>query len=244
MKGHSLQVLKASSGKLKTAVGALATIVPKHYASDARLSDLLKRLGKPATAKFIKEKLPKTKQLRSGDLGEILGSSYVEQHTTFTTAISKLRWKDHRDMAMRGDDLIGLQPVVGPEKIRFLKGEVKSAAKLTAATVTKARGALKRARSRPSPHTLEFLADRLHEEGDHALADLVDDALLVDGISLSQMSHLIFCFTGNDPTTILKADVKAYTGKVPQIAVGLHVNGHQKFIADVFTKVIADANGK
>jgi hypothetical protein len=244
IKGHTLHLLNADAAKLGTGIAALAVILPTHYAARGRIEGVLRRLGKTAAAKYIAEKLPSTKQVRSGDLGEILGSSFVEQSTPFTVSISKLRWKDHRDMAMRGDDLIGLQSVAGVEKIRFLKGEVKSAATLTAATVTKARAALKRSQSRPSPHALEFIADRLHEEGNDALADLIDDALLVDGIALSQMSHLVFTFSGNDPSELLRANVKAYTGRVPQIAVGLRVDAHQKFISDVFAKVLADADGK
>ena len=242
--GHILQLLDAESGKLGVGITCLAKIVPTHYAADARIERLLKRLGKPAAAKYIREKLPQTKQLRSGDIGEILGSSYIEESTAFSIGINKLRWKDHREMAMRGEDLVGLQPVAGVEKIRFLKGEVKSAAKLKAATVAKARAALKKFHSRPSPHALEFIADRLHEEGNDALADLIDDALFQDGIALSQMSHLIFTFSGNDPLDILRDSVKAYAGKVPQIAVGLRVGAHQKFISDVFAKIITNADGK
>jgi hypothetical protein len=242
--GHTLHLLNADGAKLSVGVTALAKVVPTHYAAGLRIERLLKRLGKKATAKYIAEKIPNTKQLRSGDLGEILGSSFVETYTPFSVSVNKLRWKDHRDMAMRGDDLIGLQLVAGVEKIRFLKGEVKSAAKLTASTVNKARVALKKSNSRPSPHTLEFIADRLHEEGDDALGDLIDDALLVHGISLTQMSHLVFTFSGNDPSELLRANVKAYTGKVSQIAAGLRVGTHQKFISDVFAKVISNANGK
>jgi hypothetical protein len=242
--GHSLHLLNADAAKLDAGIAALATSVPHHYAAPTRIDELFKRLGKSATAKYIAEKLPQSKKLRSGDLGEILGSSFVEQSTPFSISISKLRWKDHREMAMRGEDLVGLQPVAGVEKIRFLKGEVKSAAKLTAATVAKARTALKKSNSRPSPHTLEFIADRLHEEGENVLADLIDDALLVNGIDLSQMYHLVFTFSGNDPSEILRANVKAYNGSVPQIAAGLRVSAHQKFIADVFAKVISNANGQ
>lgn len=242
--GHTLHLLNADATKLDVGIEALAGIVPSHYADHRRIEKLFKRLGKSATAKYIAEKLPQSKQLRSGDLGEILASLYVEKSTQFSVNIGKLRWKDHRNMAMRGDDLIAFRPTTGKEKIQFLKGEVKSAAKLTESTVTKARAALKKNKSRPSPHSLEFIADRLHESGEDLLADLIDDALLVTGISLSQVSHLVFTFSGNDPSDLLRANVKAYSGKVPQIAVGIRVVAHQKFISKVFAKVISDASEK
>lgn len=43
----------------------------------------MKTLGKTAMAEFIEEKLPTTKPIRSGDLGEILGTSYLGEFTAF-----------------------------------------------------------------------------------------------------------------------------------------------------------------
>jgi hypothetical protein len=241
---HDLTILELESGKFEAASDAVAVVVPSHYASDARAAKLLKRLGKKRAAEYLKTKLPKSKQVRSGDLGEILGATYVTESTDFKTSVNKLRWKDHRNMAMRGDDLIGLQPVKGKEKIRFLKGEIKSARTMTAKIIANARAALKKSLSRPSPHALSFIADRLHEEGQDTLGDLLDDALLVDGIQLSQVSHMIFAFTGNDASSLLRDSMNAYTGKISQTAVGLRVPEHQKFIGSVFGKVIKNANGK
>jgi hypothetical protein len=236
--------LHADGKNILTAIHDLAGTIPSFYASSKRIASVLKRLGKSAAAKYIENKLPTSARGRSGDLAEILAARYVEESTDFSTSISKLRWKDHREMAMRGDDLIGLEPVKGAEKIRFLKGEVKSRATLTASAVNDARDTLNASRQRPSPHALEFIADRLHEEGEDALADLVDDALLVDGIALKQVSHLIFTFSGNDPSAILTGNLTNYTGRVPQSAVGLHVDQHQEFIARVFKKVGKNAHGK
>jgi hypothetical protein len=241
---HDLTVLELENGKFDVGRDAVAATLPSHYASDKRTAKLLARLGKAKAAAYLKGKLPKSPQVRSGDLGEILGATYLGGHTPFGTSINKLRWKDHRNMAMRGDDLIGIQPVVGAGNIRFLKGEVKSAANMSAKTLGEARRALKKSHSRPSEHALAFIADRLHEEGNDQLADLIDDALLVDGIKLSQVSHMIFAFTGNDASDLLSKNVQAYTGQVAQSVVGLRVKDHQKFIKSVFGKVTKDADRK
>lgn len=241
---HDLTVLELDAGKFEEAVDAVAKALPSHYASDDRAAGILKRLGKKAAAKFLKEKLPDSKKIRSGDLGEILGSTYVNETTSYDIGVNKLRWKDHREMAMRGDDLIAFEPVDGPDKIRFLKGEVKSAKTMTGAILVKARTALKKSYSRPSPHALQFIADRLHDEGEDVLADLIDDAVLLDRIKLSQVSHMIFTFSGNDASALLSANVKAYTGKVAQSVVGLRVKEHQEFIASVYGKVVKNADGK
>jgi hypothetical protein len=240
-KTHNLQTLNADAAKLQIAVGAVAKIVPTHYASEERLAGVLRRLGKPKAAAFIEAKLPTSKNIRSGDLGEILAASYVVEMTAYASAINRLRWKDHRNMSMRGDDVIGIRKSSGPHKVEFLKGEVKSSVALTAGIVSRARKALRKDRNRPSPHALAFLADRLLEQKKKDLVDLVDDALLKTGIKLSQVSHLLFTFSGNDATQLLRDDLNSYTGRVKQYGVALIVKGgHQKFIKDVYQQVIKD----
>lgn len=238
--GHLLRILKADPLKIDTGTEAVAKIVPSHYASEERVARLMRQLGKAKAAAFIEQKLPSSKNIRSGDLGEILGAIYVAEFTNYKTGINRLRWKDHREMAMRGDDIIAILADSSPEKIKFLKGEVKSSVSLSATTVSNARKALQKDHGRPSAHALSFLADRLHEKGHSDLADLIDEAQLDKGIKLSQVLHLMFIFSGNDSAPLLRKDLNAYTGKIPQHTVGLRVTAHQAFIKAVYEKVIAD----
>ncbi len=239
VKTHQLRILEGDPAKITIGVEAIAKVVPNHYASKERVAQLMRKLGKKKTAKFIEQKLPTSKSIRSGDLGEILGASYVAEFTGYTTGINRLRWKDHREMAMRGDDIIALRPDPS-DKVKFLKGEVKSNMSLSGSTVAKAHKALQSNNGRPSGHALSFLADRLHEKGEHALADLIDAAQLRDGIKPSQISHLMFTFSANDPRKLLRNNLNTYKGKILQHAVGLRITGHQAFIKAVYEEVIAN----
>lgn len=235
-KDQSLHQLTADATKLTAAVDAVAQIVPKHYASESRVADILERLGKPASAAYVRDKLPTTARLRFGELGEILATNYVTDYSPYQS-IYKLRWKDHRDMAMRGDDILAVRiPESGP--MRFLKGEVKSRTSLTSATVREARVALRASKNRPTPHALAAFADRLNETGNVALSNAVLTCQYKDGIKLDQVTHLLFTFSGNDPGTILSADLTAYKGKVRQHVVGLQVAEPAAFVSTVFGKVI------
>jgi len=238
---HHLMYLEANSAALPSAVAAVAAVVPGHYAAADRIADILRRLGKTAVADYIQTKLPQGAKSRSGDLGEILATSYVTEFTAYGIGVFKLRWSDHREMAMRGDDILGirLDPVV---KVRFLKGEVKSRASLGKQTVDEARVALSSSHGRPTPHALAFVADRLFETGETALAAIIDEYQLTARIKVKQLEHLMFMFTGNNPNTLLTANLNAYTGRIPQLAVGLRVPTHQAFIKEVFEKVVADGN--
>jgi len=239
---HRLKVLTGITANLTEARDATAQIVPTHYASEENIAALLERLGKPASAKYIRNKLPEGLRIRSGDLGEILGTEYVAEQTTFAVPIKRLRWKDHRNMAMRGDDIIAVRmPEEGPP-LEFLKAETKSRATLPADVVSQARTALNKDGGLPSPHALSFVADRLRDIGEVQLADAIDDAQLVDGILPAQVEHMLFVFCGNSPTALLKTDLVTYGGPVVQSNVGLRIAAHQQFIQDVYAKVIADGD--
>lgn len=231
--------LVASPSTIGAGVDWAASQIPKQYTGLDRVAAILADLGKPAAAEYLQGKLPVSTRTRSGDLGEIIGARYAALELRFRM-VERLRWKDHREMSMRGDDLIGVRTSTNGT-LELLKGEAKSRASLRTATITDADLALRRDRGRPSPHALSFVADRLHELGEHTLADLVDKAQLTTGVSQRQVVQLLFTFTGNDPRTLLRANTMAYRGRVKRLAVGLQVSEHQVFIANVYKKAIADA---
>jgi hypothetical protein len=237
--GHKLTILNGLSDKLTLARDGIAEVLPTHYAAEERIAGLLARLGKARAAEYIRQKLPTSKSIRSGDLGEILGAEYIEDCTDYQVAVNRLRWKDHRNMAMRGDDIIGIKLDQAGKTPHFLKGEIKSRATLSKPIISEARKALRKNNSRPSPHALALIADRLHSAGETDLADVIDDAQLKRGIQLSQVEHLLFTFSGNDPLKMLSAHLSGYSGTVRQMAVGLAVGTHQKLIHDVYEKVKA-----
>lgn len=234
---HQLIMLVANPANDAHAIQVVAKAVPDYYVAPGRIADILRKLDKEAVAKFVEQKLPTTPSIKSGDLGEILCNAYVIEATTFKLGIKRLRWKDHRNMSMRGEDVLAfsLGPKVGSLKI--LKAEVKSGATMQTSVIEKARDALSGNRELPSPHAISFVADRLNESGDAALCDALDKAQLKDGLKMTQVTHMLFTFSGNNPSNLLKKNLSAYTGAVPQKYVALHVKTHQAFIKAVFDAV-------
>ena len=237
---HLLVVLKADNNRTSIGVKAVANKLPSHYMQIDRYADILERLGKSAAAQYLRSKLPETKSSRSGDLGEILAISYIEEETPWNHTIRKLRWKDHREIPMRGDDFIAI--CFKDNKIQFLKGESKSRMKVSKSTLKKARKALSSHNERPTPHALAFFSDRLAEEGNDDIADRINDAQFRGGISINRVSHMIFVFSANNPKRLLKTDLSEYNGQARQISVMLQIETHQNFIKDVYDAVIADGN--
>lgn len=240
---HFLRVITGQAAHFGVGIQATASIVPGHYASEEHLARALRRLGKPATAALIEEKLPTTKAIRSGDLGEIYATEWIDAHSGgYRAPIKRLRWKDHRNMAMRGEDVIGIFQEPQSLRLHFLKTEAKSRVALTAQVLTDARAGLEKDGGLPSPHALSFISARLLELNDLPMADAIDDALLKHGIPLANVRHLLFTFSGNAPDALLTSALQAYPGGVNQWGVGLRVEGHGAFIRDIYDQVIANAN--
>ncbi|MDW7774370.1 MAG: Hachiman antiphage defense system protein HamA [Desulfobulbaceae bacterium] len=240
---HFRRVMTGQAAMLPAGIQATAAIVPGHYASEEHMARALARLGKPAAAALIQGKLPTTKAIRSGDLGEIYATEWIDAHSGgYRAPIKRLRWKDHRNMAMRGDDVIGILQDAQTHRLHFLKTEAKSRTMLTAQVLTEARAGLDKDGGLPSAHALSFISARLLELGNLPLADAIDDALLKYGIPVQNVRHLLFTFTGNAPDSLLTAFLQAYPGPINQWGVGLRVEGHAAFIGEVYDRVIANVN--
>jgi hypothetical protein len=219
---------------LDAGIEAAAAVVPGHYASEERVARALRRLGKTAAAKLIEDKLPTTKQIRSGDLGEIFATEWIDVYSGgFRAPVKRLRWKDHRNMAMRGDDVIGMKLDDKTHRLLFLKTEAKSRGNLTAQVFAEARVGLDKDGGLPSAHALTFISECL---------DAIDDAQRKYGITAQSVTHLMFVFSGNAPEKLLTTALQNYAGSIGQWGIGLHVDGHGKFIGAVYDKVITDAN--
>lgn len=234
---HTMTLLSAVPHGMTYAKKVVAAAVPSYYTQPKRVAQLLADLGKPAAAKYVAEKLPTTVAIRSGDLGEILCNAYLLEATTYKRGIRRLRWKDHRNMSMRGEDVLGFM-VATDGTLHVMKAEVKSSASMSSTTIGKARAALCANSGLPSPHAMAFVADRLKEPGgDKVLANALDRATLVTRLKKSQVAHMLFTFSGNNPSTLMETNLTAYTGKIKQRYVALHVDGHQAFIKSVYKAV-------
>ena len=85
----------------------LAETIRSHYDRLERIAEDVDRLGYKVAAKILSEVMPQTPKGRSGDLGEILATELVEEEIGLRVPVRRLRYKDGRNMAMRGDDFIG-----------------------------------------------------------------------------------------------------------------------------------------
>lgn len=131
---HVLLICKENHGSCDDIIEELRDVMRSHYVAPEVTARRLAELGAPKTAELLREHLPTEKRARSGDLGEILATELTECKLGFDVPVRRLRWKDGRNMALRGDDIVAVTR--DPKgRLKFLKGESKSRAKLTSRVV-------------------------------------------------------------------------------------------------------------
>lgn len=214
----------------------LVETIRSHYDRLERIADDVGRLGYKVAAKILSEAMPQTPKGRSGDLGEILATELVEEEIGLRVPVRRLRYKDGRNMAMRGDDFIGAG--YGQDnKLWLLKGEAKSNQKLGKTTVTGARKVLDRDNGRCTPDSLLFVANRLLESndaGDNALGRDLRDEVGLKSMRADRIDHMLFTVSGNGPHASLKENLEAAGANRDHYVVNIHVEDHQDFIAAMY----------
>jgi Cap4 SAVED domain len=218
----------------------LVETMRSHYDRLERIAADVERLGYAAAAKILNAELPKTPTARSGDLGEILATELVEEEIGLRVPVRRLRYKDGRNMAMRGDDFIGAEYGAGDGKLWLLKGEAKSSKVLGKTTITNARKVLDRDNGRCTPDSLLFVANRLLEsanEDDVALGRAIRDEVGLNSLRPGRIGHMLFTMSENAPPAALKEDLAAAAKNRDQYVVNLRIEDHQEFIAEMYEKV-------
>jgi len=230
---HSLRILTERDGSRSTVLDGLRELICGHYVDPEHTAKRIASLGAKETAALLREHVPTRKKARSGDLGEVLATELAEQELQYKVPIRRLRWKDGREMALRGDDIIGIARD-SKGNLLLLKGESKSRATLSTAVLDEAAVALDSERGRPTRHSVLFVADRLRDFGHDNLAEELEQAVLASFRGIS-VSHMLFVLTGGPPKNLLEMHLKGAARKRRiRHGVGVRIKDHAKFIDLLF----------
>jgi hypothetical protein len=218
----------------ETIMPDLAQTVRSHYDSRERIADDVKELGYADASALLRERLPRGKKARSGDLGEILASELTEEDLGFKVPVRRMRFKNGREVALRGDDFIGVAYDEERQRLRLLKGESKSRLSLGKGAIMSARKALNRDSGRCTPASLLFVADRLLDRGgeEEALGKILRKEVARNSLPPSRIDHVLFTMSGNGAPAALADDYEALDQTRRQHVVNLHIEDHQEFIAE------------
>ncbi len=229
----ALLVLREVPGSRKTLDEVIRETVKDHLAG----LDIIERIGSYDRAlAYVRNKLPTSKRLRSGDFGEILATEYVDQCTDYSVPIKKLRWKDDRTVAMRGNDVIAIRGA--KNRWYLLKVESKSRAKLSDATVAEAAAGLSKHSGRPNPSSLAFISARLREQGRDDETEIFEE-LQTRALNTEDVAHMVFTLSGNDPMRYLMKLAETPVSDFSCQLVGCVIANHSTFIETLFQELHA-----
>jgi hypothetical protein len=209
----------------------LPSVMRSHYDDVSRIAADVAELGYAKAAAILAERMPRSKTARSGELGEILATELAEETLGYRVPVRRLRYKDGREMALRGDDFIGV--AVGADGgLRFAKGESKSRANLAKDTIVEARAVLSRDAGRPTPTSILFVADRLMDMGgdQEALGREIRNEVAMRAVPADRIEHVMFTMSGNASPQALAEDLNAAANDRPHTVVHVRVPDHQDFI--------------
>ncbi|WP_050769466.1 Hachiman antiphage defense system protein HamA [Blastopirellula marina] len=187
--------------------------------------------GFPQSTHVLKNRVPAGKIARSGFLGEILATEYVDEITEFNVPVRRLRHRDTRNLAMRGDDVLGFH--VEEPNVKVIKVEAKSRDRLKTATISEARNGLANHEGLPNPETLAFLECHLRQQGRDEEADPIT-RLQKQSIHASNICHLVFTVSGNSPTSFLEGNSTAVCQDIELRLCGCRLRHHAEFVKSVF----------
>ena len=221
----------------------LPDCIRSHYDDMERIAEEIRELGYPHAAAILAERMPRSARARSGELGEILATELVEEQLGYTVPVRRLRYKDGREMALRGDDFIGVR-LDAEARLHLLKGESKSRAALAKATITEARTALSKDGGRPTATSLLFIADRLMDHADERrnLGRKIRNEVATRAVPAGRVGHVLFTVSGNATPQALHDDLQAADAVRPHIAVHLRIEDHQEFIRTSYERALALGN--
>jgi Cap4 SAVED domain len=218
----------------------LPDLLRSHYDDMDRIAQDIHDLGFAGAAALLAERIPRTPRARSGDLGEIFATELVEEELNFEVPVRRLRYKDGRELALRGDDIIGIR-VDAAGTLYLLKGEAKSRATLTKTTIDEARVALSRNDGRPTATSLLFIADRLMERDDAKaiLGRTIRNEVANKTVPAARIDHVLFTMSGNGAPQALVDDLQAASADRTQTVIHLRIEDHQDFIRTSYEGALA-----
>ena len=206
-----------------------------HYDDLEHIADDVARLGFSGAARIFRKRLPASSRARSGEMGEILATEFAEFQTGFRIPVRRLRYKDQRELALRGDDFLGIG-TDDQNRLSYLKGEAKSRQTVSNSVVTDARDRLSNDDGRPTPISLLFVTDRLLEgdDKDKELGQRIRDEIALDTVSARMITHGLFTLSGNRPQGILASDLDAADDRHAHISANIRIVDHQNFIEAIY----------
>ncbi len=141
-------------------------------------------------------RFPTNPTTRKGNWTEVLLCEYVVASCNADLPVYRLRYNPNIDQSMKGDDMLAFDLEADP--VRIIVGEAKFRGASTKKAVIDIVESLERSHRGGLPASLQFVADRLIQEGKEALGQRIEECtnlfvrnkLQIDHVGLLASNHL------------------------------------------------------
>ena len=211
----------------------LGAAIVDHHTHRERVANLLAQLGHTATATAIADRLPINDRTRKGNFGEVVASEHLLQRHSYRMPVFKLRFRDHPNLPMRGEDIVAFVTDADGTITRVCVGEAKTLVNFSAQTIKFAHERLEKT-YRPNPETLHMIAEILYERGETELAREIDQVIQKLAEKTIQQENWIFVITGDAPVDPFGC-LQSLETVVPNLnCVNLFLPKLSQFVTDLF----------
>lgn len=158
------------------AINIIANWIVEHHVIPQKIKALFRKakiLLKYEFDKYVESQklLPTVDKTKKGNIAEIILVEYLKESTGFSPIVHKLSYNTNVDQSMKGDDVLLLNPTNVLEKVIY--GESKYRSEPSKQAIEKIVSNLEGCKRLPV--SIGFVADRLYEAENDALADELMD---------------------------------------------------------------------
>jgi hypothetical protein len=210
------RLLEISALKCEEFVDDMSDWIVDHHGSpeaierDRKRREALLRLGFPDTI----NRFPKNSKTQKGNWAEILLAEYLSASCNVQVPILRLRYNPNVDQSMKGDDVLAFE--LDSKPVRVLVGEAKFRKTPKRSVVDDIVTALTRSHSGNIPASLQFVADRLFEQGQDDLGEKVAECNTLFAESRLRLDYVGFLVSNGKAHLHVQKHAKS---SVPRLTV-------------------------
>ena len=162
-------------------------VSPEAIQRDRLLREAMKRLGFEADQAGMK-RFPNNPKTQKGNLAEVVLAEYLVEAANIDLPVYRLRYNPNVDQAMKGDDVLGFD--IDSNPVRIMVGEAKFRSVSAKAAVTDMIESLVKSHTLRIPASLQFVADRLSEQGEIELAEKISNCAILFALEKLQLDYV------------------------------------------------------
>ncbi|MGT2460350.1 Hachiman antiphage defense system protein HamA (plasmid) [Cupriavidus basilensis] len=222
--GVAHRALTANGEHDAAAVARIREMLERHHAApdtlqrDRERRDALLRLGHAGPASKIR-RFPRNGATRKGNLAEVVLAEYLVATTHASFPIYRLRYNPNVDQSMKGDDVLAFDLDADP--VRIIVGEAKFRGTSSKAAVEEMVAGLVRSNLAGLPASLAFVADRLYETNQIALADQIMNCVILFAEDRIRLDYIGLLMSDLQSATRVNRHTPADLHRLVVVSLGL-----------------------